>query len=48
MNNKYDFSTYTAKEKKILLVYGVVLPYMAGALIGMYGRHLINKGRKTL
>lgn len=48
MNNKYDFSTYTAEEKRTLLVYGLVLPYIAGALIGLYGRHLIRKGRETL
>ena len=32
-----------SKKEKIAIWYGLILPFVAGSLIGAYGRHLYNK-----
>lgn len=32
-----------SKKEKIAIWYGVVLPFAAGSLIGLYGRYLLKK-----
>lgn len=32
-----------SKKQKIVLWYGYILPFVAGALIGTYGKHLLKK-----